>query len=122
MKKLTNTFKHTHRNEHNTNKTSYLGVEEFYAQHALSSFFFLSMPKYSIQTIFQASTHTCIKVRKLLPFYPTLSNFNLLFAFIIQILKYNIINFNHNIPFDTTYNKDLFREKFTLFSHFSILN
>ncbi len=36
IKNLTNTFKLALRNEHNTNKTSYLGVEELYILHALS--------------------------------------------------------------------------------------
>jgi hypothetical protein len=41
LKKLTNTYKLIHRNKENTNKTSYLGVEEFHTTHALS--FFISI-------------------------------------------------------------------------------
>jgi hypothetical protein len=33
---LTNTFKLTHRNEQNTNETSYLSGEEIHIRHALS--------------------------------------------------------------------------------------
>ncbi len=36
MKNLTNTFKLTHRNGQNTNKNSYLGMEEFHTLPALS--------------------------------------------------------------------------------------
>jgi hypothetical protein len=35
-KNLTNTFKVKHKSTQNTNKTSYLGVEEFNPPHALS--------------------------------------------------------------------------------------
>jgi hypothetical protein len=58
MKKLTNTFKPTHRNEQNTNKTSRLHMDEFHALYELSLYyiFFLSMLKYPVQTILQAST------------------------------------------------------------------
>jgi hypothetical protein len=40
-KKLTNTFKLLHRNEQNTHKTSYLGVEEFHTPQALSLSIFI---------------------------------------------------------------------------------
>jgi hypothetical protein len=40
MKKLTNTFKLTHRNEQNTRETLWLNVEEFYTPHAPSLYFF----------------------------------------------------------------------------------
>jgi hypothetical protein len=36
IEKLTNTFKLLHKNEHNANETSYLGVEEFHTPLALS--------------------------------------------------------------------------------------
>jgi hypothetical protein len=36
MKKLTNTFELIHRNEQNTNKTSYFAMKEFPTPHALS--------------------------------------------------------------------------------------
>ncbi len=40
MKRLTNTVKHTHLNEQNTYKISYLGGEEFHTPHALSLYNF----------------------------------------------------------------------------------
>jgi hypothetical protein len=40
MRKLTNTYKLTHENEHNTKETSYLDVEEFPTPHALSLYIF----------------------------------------------------------------------------------
>jgi hypothetical protein len=40
MEKLTNTYKLTQRNEQNTHKTSYLGVEEFYTLPGLSLYIF----------------------------------------------------------------------------------
>jgi hypothetical protein len=39
--KFTNTFKLNHRNDHNTNKASYLEVAEFRTLHALSSYIFI---------------------------------------------------------------------------------
>jgi hypothetical protein len=41
MRKLTNTFKLTHRNRQTTNETLYLNMEEFHTGHALSLYIFI---------------------------------------------------------------------------------
>ncbi len=51
IKKLTNTPKPIHNSEQNTNKTSYLCVEEFHTPHVLSLYNFIYDPTERIYVI-----------------------------------------------------------------------
>jgi hypothetical protein len=82
LENLTNTFKLTHRNEQNTNKISYLGVEGFHTPQAVSLCIFNPWCK--------GFTHISIRKKKFHSIYK-----KRIYKISIHIFHFHIINYDY---------------------------